>query len=686
MIDQIPTSKWLRCSMGLKIGLLVLAGSLWAQEKTCRDCHDQIEIAASIHADLTCTDCHRNIKDWPHSSEDLNTQTEDQICAQCHGASAALARSVHAAFGCRPCHGAGHDMAPPRVDACAKCHNDAASELAMSSHAEDCKACHGAAHTLLKAEDLNALTSPIQQIQSCGRCHNRPPELLDGFLGSVHAKALLVSGLLIAPSCSDCHSYHGILPASNGRSTVAARNVPQTCGACHGLTFRTWVEQGAHGRLWKHDGNGPVCTSCHRSHEILEPVTTGVRRRSPEDCGGCHGEAYASFRDSFHGKATDLGFTTAAICSDCHTSHQNLPADDVNSSIHPENRARTCGECHHAVSASFASFDPHSDPSDPNRTPQVYYVWLGMTGLLLGVFVFFGIHDTLWLQRSLVGVMRGEFNTGRHKDNRYIQRFSKVHIWTHGMIVLTFLALAASGLPLKYHFAGWAQGLINAFGGLEGARFVHRLAAMLTFGYGLFHLAYLFNRVVVKKQHGYFWGFNSMMPQPRDFTHLGQNLRYFLYLGRRPKADRWTYWEKFDYLAVFWGIPVIGLSGLILWFPGFFTQFLPGWTLNAAFVVHSDEALLATGYIFVFHFFHAHLKPESFPLDPVIFTGRIPLARFKEQRSLEYQRLVDSGELEAHLVGPPSRSQALRAYGFGFTATTIGLLLAVGIFWGILGG
>ena len=112
---------------------------------------------------------------------------------------------------------------------------------------------------------------------------------------------------------------------------------------------------------------------------------------------------------------------------------------------------------------------------------------------------------------------------------------------------------------------------------------------------------------------------------------------------------------------------------------------LPGWVINAAYVVHSDEALLATGFIFLFHFFHTHLRPESFPMDPVIFTGKMPLEKFKEERPLEYQRLVDQGKLESVLVDPPTREHLVEAYVFGFIAVAIGIALAVGIFVGLLG-
>ena len=175
-----------------------------------------------------------------------------------------------------------------------------------------------------------------------------------------------------------------------------------------------------------------------------------------------------------------------------------------------------------------------------------------------------------------------------------------------------------------------------------------------------------------------------MVPQLKDFTDFFASIRHFLYLGKRPGADRWTYFEKFDYFAVFWGVLIIGVSGSMLWFPGFFTAFLPGWTLNAAHVVHSDEALLATGFIFIFHFFHTHLRPESFPMDIVVFTGKMPLSHFKATRPVEYQRLVDNGELESQLVNAPTAKEVRNAYLFGTFALIIGIALAVGIIWALL--
>jgi cytochrome b subunit of formate dehydrogenase len=611
----------------------------------CTDCHE-VEVTSPVHGAFDCTDCHTGIDDVPHPEEALAALAGGQICAQCH---------------------------------------DVGDELAASVHADvSCTDCHGSAHELLPSSELESPVSPIKQFQTCGSCHDSPPGLIEGYLASVHARALLVSGLVNAPSCTNCHGVHDISPVSDERSHVSRREMPETCGSCHVFILETWENESAHGLAWK-AGNldVPICTTCHASHEVLRPTREATRLKFPESCGNCHSEEYTTYRDSFHGAATDLGYMTAAICSDCHTPHQNLAASDPRSSIHPANLRATCGTCHGEVSEAFISFDPHADPRDAGKNPWVHGVWLFMTALLIGVFGFFGLHHALWLQRSVVGVFRGDVET-HPKQGRYIRRFTRGQVRTHLVMVTTFLVLAATGLPLKFHDTPWAQSIADLLGGVGTTSLIHRFAAVLTFGYFLVHLGGLFRRVVLRKEPGYFWGWRSMVPRPKDFQDLYANIRYFLYLGPRPKLDRWTYWEKFDYFAVFWGVAIIGVSGLMLWADSLVTRLLPGWTLNVAFLIHSDEALLATGFIFIFHFFHTHLRPESFPLDPVIFTGRMSLQRFKEERPLEYQRLADSGELEKHLVNPPTGEDLRFARAFGFTALTIGLVLAFAILWGLI--
>jgi cytochrome b subunit of formate dehydrogenase len=671
------------------LGLLVAAGlsalppTAFAQGRECTDCHDDESLqpaAAHAHSELSCKDCHSNITRAPHRLRELTQLQGDAICTQCHEPPALAS---HAEEGCTGCHGPPHQTTTPDENICTDCHSRAHRTLGRSVHGKDvgCTDCHGDLHSVVSPEDFGSRLSAVNQIRTCGGCHQT---MMDGYLISEHSKALLVSGLISAPACTDCHGAHNIRSHDNPAATTSHGHIPETCGSCHALILERWTGQSAHGFAWKEGVAGPVCSTCHKAHAITEPTQAETRLGFPEACGHCHGELYTTFRDSFHGQATQLGYVTTAICSDCHTPHRNLPADDPRSSVHPDHLAETCGQCHGAVNASFLTFDPHSDPSDPDRNPKVYFVYLFMLVLLLGVFAFFGVHDLLWLQRGLVAAARGELKGLRQTGGPYVKRFSDIHVWTHGVVVVSFLLLAATGLPLRFSSAPWAQPMMDLFGGPELAGGLHRVAAVVTFGYFAFHVLQVLYESLVERKKGYFWGPHSMVPQPKDFKDLWANLKYFFYLGPPPPVGRWAYWEKFDYLAVFWGVAVIGLSGLMLWLPDFFTRFLPGWALNAAFVIHSEEALLATGFIFIFHFFHVQLRPEVFPLDPVIFTGRMSLERFKEERPMEYERLVEHGELESRLVDPPSRSTMRKAHIFGFTATGIGIFLAVAIFWALL--
>jgi hypothetical protein len=123
-------------------------------------------------------------------------------------------------------------------------------------------------------------------------------------------------------------------------------------------------------------------------------------------------------------------------------------------------------------------------------------------------------------------------------------------------------------------------------------------------------------------------------------------------------------------------VAIIGGSGLLLWFPTFFARFLPGWVFNVATIVHGDEALLAMGFIFTIHFFNVNLRPEKFPIDVVVFTGRAREEYFEEEHPLEYEREREAGRLPELEVPPPSRAAYLWSVTLGFIAIGLGLFLA----------
>jgi cytochrome b subunit of formate dehydrogenase len=257
----------------------------------------------------------------------------------------------------------------------------------------------------------------------------------------------------------------------------------------------------------------------------------------------------------------------------------------------------------------------------------------------------------------------------------YYFRFTLGQRLLHGLLILSFLGLVTTGMPLRFSQAGWAIWLSHSLGGFGVMGFFHRSFAVFLSVCFLLHVAHLSYRLWIREEAGILWGPDSLVPQPRDVAEFYQHVRWFFGLGSRPRFGRFTYWEKFDYFAVFWGMAIIGASGYVLWFRTFFSTFLPGWIFNVAFLIHGEEALLAAGFIFTIHFFNTHLRPEKFPMDLVIFTGRVSEAELREERPEEYERLLEEGRLATIKADPPPLW--LRNLGriVGVTAVTIALSL-----------
>ena len=247
----------------------------------------------------------------------------------------------------------------------------------------------------------------------------------------------------------------------------------------------------------------------------------------------------------------------------------------------------------------------------------------------------------------------------------------------HAVLFTTFLGLAATGLPMRFSESFWARKFAAGVGGFGAILFFHKLCALvLTFAF-LVHVKDVFQRGLFNREKGIFWGPTSMVANWKDAKDLVGHLRWFLGLGPKPQFERYAYWEKFDYWAVFWGMIVIGFSGYAMWFAPFFAHFLPGWALNAVLIIHSEEGLLAILFIFAIHFVNTHLRPDSFPMDMVVFTGVESEEEFKHKRPLEYQRLAASGKLESRIgIAPPVWLINFSRVA-GTTAIFIGLLLLV---------
>jgi cytochrome b subunit of formate dehydrogenase len=248
-----------------------------------------------------------------------------------------------------------------------------------------------------------------------------------------------------------------------------------------------------------------------------------------------------------------------------------------------------------------------------------------------------------------------------------------------------------TGFPLKYSEMAWSKIIVKLWGGAHMAGLVHRGAALLLIAI-VAYVAFVACKYLFPKGEGSkgwlkrLFGPDSLFPNLKDLEDLKGMFRWYFNKGEAPKFDRWTYWEKFDFMAVFWGMFAIGGSGILLWKPEWSSYIVPGWVMSVAALVHSEEALLAALFIFTIHFFNTHFIPSKFPMDRLIFTGTYRVEELKEQRPLEYERLVAEGRLEGLKREYPGIPLKLIASTFGLGSLLLGFLLTIIIMWSILFG
>jgi cytochrome b subunit of formate dehydrogenase len=687
----------------------VIRGELWEKRPNdipaCVDCHSPHKARRVFYtqgmADRDCLSC--------HAKRDLRSKRGTPLFVEAD----TLAHSRHAKVACAQCHAGGNpsEVRPcstitTRVD-CSICHAEIVTTYRGSTHGQlaakespdapgcaDCHGTHGTQGHLQSDSPTYAKNIP----NLCGQCHRtgqkaavryRGPEkkIVESYIESIHGKGLLESGLVVTATCVDCHTAHGELPHTNAASSVNRENVATTCARCHRGIYELFSSSIHSPAVSRSKKPLPTCSECHSAHQIGRTDKEGFRLNIMTQCGRCHQDLAESYFGTYHGKVSKLGYLKTAKCYDCHGAHDILPVWNPKSHLSRQNIVKTCGACHPGSNRRFAGYLTHATHHDPRKYPALFWTFWGMTGLLIGTFAFAGLHTFAWLPRSLR--YRAELARDHvGESGLYVRRFPKLYRNLHVMVIVSFLGLALTGMTLKFSYTQWAWALSRVLGGFEAAGFIHRVCAVITFGYFITHLWDMIRR---KRASGRSWrkfvtGPSGMLPGGTDLKEFLQSVRWFMGRGPRPSYGRWTYWEKFDYFAVFWGVAIIGATGLLLWFPTIATNVMPGWLLNVATIVHSDEALLAVGFIFTVHFFNTHFRPEKFPMDTVIFTGAVPLEEFKKDRPREYEELSKSGELSERLTQAPDPRLLMLWKIFGATALTLGILLILLILYAAVFG
>ncbi len=607
------------------------------------------ELQDSVHGKQSCVECHNSIQQIPHRSKAKLVQPRAVDCVACHEKQA-VQHAIKA-----------KKKIQPQVD--------------------------------MSRTMVGLPPSPIQTEPSTMQRE------ADYYLLSVHAKPRKDDPIRANASCGDCHGTHNVLPMSlkntitdvdedkNTGAEIYRLNTPVICGRCHQKQLKAYTNS-VHGAAVKRFGKleAAVCSDCHSAHQIASPKTDPVKLAITKNCGSCHETQVKSYRETYHGQVAQLGYAHTAKCADCHAAHNTLAKKNPLAQVHPNNLVKTCQKCHKQANNSFVKYQPHGNTHDFERFPEMWIVSKFMIALLGGVFLLFWSHSIFWFLREKkerpIGVMRHQVTTGE----KYVRRFSAPVRIAHLLLALAVMTLALTGTTVLYADSFWAPTVMTLLGGAKVAAVIHRIAATL-FGVLFFgHILSVLYRTAKRPADNKFkwFGPESMMPNKRDWFDIKAMINWFAGKGKRPDFERWTYWEKFDYWAPFWGMFIIGVSGLMLWFSPFFGSFIPGWIFNVATIVHGEEAFLAIVFLFTVHFFNSHFRPDKFPMDIIMFTGSMPLSEFKEERADEYARLLKDGSFDDYLVDAPSESMVRRSRILGFTLIAVGLIILVLVLLGFL--
>lgn len=538
-----------------------------------------------------------------------------------------------------------------RIDACLGCHSEEAGvatpvdleALRKSPHASfDCQSCHTSVTESPHTPEM------VAEKPSCGDCHPDPTE---AFGKSTHSKEDYVEG--DHPSCVFCHGG----------------------GESHAITA---------GSKWTREQKVKVCTQCHAQKERMERYHVDP-------------DAVPSYLESFHGKALmRFGNYDTAICTDCHSHHDVLSPMHPEAPTHSAKVAQTCGQeaCHPGSQTNFASSGANHlrikikhdsllsgvlwffrllifgtiafmvasialdlinvvvRRKEPPRCGRLAGVFIGLSYLSLVTTIgivtvqaggarLAAIAAVGFLVLAFVAYAFRPRREAPQTPQRFYPRMSLNLRLQHLLLLSSVTALVATGLPLRFATASISVQEMNLMGGLESSRLIHRVAAVGLIVVALWHVLYLLARW--RKYGGPIrsWG---MLPNKKDLEDFSTVTKSYLGLStEEPRFGRYTFRSKIDYLAEYWGVPVMILSGFILWFPMYFSTWMPEAAWPVAFIAHGYEATLAFLAVICWHLYNVLFNPNTFPFNALWVTGNLSREEMEHEHPLELEQL-DSKE------------------------------------------
>lgn len=574
-----------------------------------------------------CLSCHRF-----RGLSRLEPDTHELRLFFCSAEYYTFRQGAHARLRCTACHERSEVQVIPhnvktRVDCTTTCHiTPAATGTALQfSHQRVAESVARSAHAPERLGELEFDPPLLRPGQSqCLYCHDQPTF---GFEQGIPEGFLDHSG---GTRCDTCHREELPLEVQYFANHVAARMKPAR-------PLRQLVQ---------------VCAVCHSDPQVVAQYDGH--------------DPVASYLHSFHGKASLLGSKETATCVECHSSqggdqHLMLAADHPLSSIHAEQLADTCRTvaCHPGFPPGMSNAAVHLE-LDPTRHSPEFFVaafFIIMTAVVMAVFFLMVILELLNAavrppDREHHRLVQLAQQLHKHPDGRKLLQRTTLHQRVqHWWLAISFITLVITGMPLKFADASWAQTVVGLLGGLTVARAIHRIAGVVLLAVFVYHLGYLLALLLLKRRADRRRGTpeswwktvweSPMVVRPDDVVHFIQLFAYLLFLRKdRPHFGRYNVLEKFEYWAVFWGMPIMGFSGLALWGMPWVSEHLTGRAINFAFIIHSDEAYLAFIYIAAIHLFSVIFAPTVFPLSPGTLTGQAPIGELAEKHRGELYALA----------------------------------------------
>ncbi len=413
-----------------------------------------------------------------------------------------------------------------------------------------------------------------------------------------------------------------------------------------------------------------LCASCHADEDFLNAVGfTGPKK-----------EAVETYKETIHYRILQLGGNDTAECINCHATqsiHDIRPPSDPQSSIHPDNRYKTCQAegCHPGAAANISAVDSHLS-RHKDKGPEIKIVELIMEGVmfctLFMLFTLMGMEtygrlrnrDARFFRWLRVPQILKQRNPGDRNIlgsipnlHRYVnftpkgdyQRYSIHIVINHMLIGISFTVAVVTGLPLFFHNSELSYQVINLMGGIDVTRLIHRVNAIVFTLDCSYHLLVLLLGTIKKLLNGTFDIRRTQFPLWKDLKDLYFDFRYFLGLEKtRPKMEKFMYKQKLHYLAMVWGCSVLTLSGCCLLFPEFMVNYLPfpKISFNILRLMHAEESVLAFLVITLWHLYNVHTAPGRFPIQWTFWNGKIARDHQIEEHFLEYERQVKEGVAE----------------------------------------